>query len=47
MSASNRGMYGRIAGTYALDRFGDHAGHPVPCLSSALAPWFKAQIASA
>ena len=46
MSVSKWGMYGRIAGTYAPDRFGDHAGHPVPCLSRALAPWFKAQIGS-
>jgi len=38
------GMYGRIVDTDALDRFGDHGSHPVPCLSSALASWFKAQI---
>jgi hypothetical protein len=36
------GEYGRIVNTCALHHFADHGGHPVPCLSSALAPWFKA-----
>jgi hypothetical protein len=35
-------MYGRIVDACALDRFADHGDHPVPCLSSALAPWLKA-----
>jgi hypothetical protein len=41
------GEYGRIIDTYALHLFGGHGGNPVPCLSSALAAWFKAQIGSA